>query len=253
MTSKTLRYLVPPQGPEVEPIKGALALLQRLCDDFRRDAILLLPTKRNIQSHTMETALGPHAAKALRKGKPVSLAGGWNVTLKTQRTFRDHWTSHVIIAVYPTKKMLDQIDTATSAPAVIVVPWIMEQVAEWRKTWNPHVLGQTPTPPERLIESRLVEEALKMLTRTVNLRTGLSHPSDREAAVQILRLLYQNGEVYDPHSIRAWALRNGWDPEGADQLREVAQAILDRRRIRQGPQYWRADIMAVLRKRAKND
>lgn len=251
MTNPVKRYLVPAHGSQVDAIKAALALLQELCNEFQRAAILLLPTQRHIQSQTMETAVGQHIARALVKRKLVSLPGGWNLTLKTARTFRDSWTSDVILAVYPTKQMLDQIDTATNAAALIVVPWTMEEVTQWRRAWNPHVLGEPLTIPEQLIGSLLVEEALKMLTGRVNLRTGLSHPSDKDAAVQVFRILFENQEPYDPDSVRAWALRNGWDPEGANQLREVAQAVLDRRRIRQGPLQWRPDIIDVLRKSAK--
>ena len=251
MTTKTTRYLVPADGPETEPIKTALALLAKLCGDFRTDAILLVPTKRNIEGKTLGRVLGSRVAGDLLKNKPVPLPGGWNMTLKTERTFQDQWTSSIIMAVYATKKMLDQIDTAKSAPAVIVVPWIMEQVNEWRRTWNPRVVGEPTTTPEPLVENAVVEEALESLTHTVNLSTGLSHPDDRRAAVQLFHLLHENGELFDPGSIRAWVLRNGWDPEGADQLRGVAQSILDGKRIHLGPPHWKRNIIGIWRERAK--
>ena len=94
----------------MEPIKTALALLEKLCNDFQRDAILLVPIKRNFEGKTVGRALGPHISKALLKGKSVALPGGCNVSLQTQRTFRDPWTSKVIIAVYANKTMLDQVD-----------------------------------------------------------------------------------------------------------------------------------------------
>jgi hypothetical protein len=252
MSSEIERHLVPANGPQVEPIKTALNLLTELCEKLDRDGILLVPTKANVRGTTLEEALGTKVAKALSKGQRVGLLGGRKLGLRTERTFWDSWTIEVIIAVYPTQRMLDQIDSARNAAAVIVVAWIMDDVREWRRTWNPHVLGEAPTAPEVLIENPVVEEALKMLTSTVNLSTGLTHPSDKEAAVQLFRQLYKKRELYDPNSIRAWALRNGWAPKGADQLRDVAQAILDRRPIRGGRHpYWRRDIIKVLREQAK--
>lgn len=253
MANETKRYLVPANGPEVEPIRIALALLAKLCEDLGKSAILLIPAKQSIQGTTLETALGTNAVKSLLQGRSVKLPGGGNLRLKTQRTFQDGWTSDIIMGVYVTRKMLNQIDSADDAAAVIIVPWVMDDVKEWRRTWNPQVLGEEPAVTEKLIENPVVEEALKMLTDLVNLQTGLSHPSDKAAAVDLFRRLYKNQELYDPDSIRAWALRNGWTPDGADQLRSVSQAILDRRPIRGGRSPLRPDIIKVLRERVKDN
>jgi hypothetical protein len=50
-------------------------------------------------------------------------------------------------------------------------PWILDEVIEWRRTWNPHVPGEPSAIPEVLIENPVVEEALKNLTNFVNLST----------------------------------------------------------------------------------
>lgn len=248
------RYLVPANGPEVEPIEAALDLLNEICKNLKnpKDAILLIPSEHTIQGTTLETALGTSIAKALLKGQPVGLPCGGNLKLETQQTFREFSTTDIIIGVYVNKKMLNQIDSATNAAAVIIVPWIMDDIREWKRTWNPHVLGESSVVSEELMDNPVVEEALKMLTNFVNLSTGLSHPRDKEATVQLFRELYGNNESYDADSIRAWALRNGWTPNGADQLRDIAQAILDRRPIRGGRgRYWKDNIIKMLRERAE--
>lgn len=211
MANEIKRYLIPANGPEVEPIKTALALFRKICKNLKspKDAILLIPTKRNIQGTTLETALGTRIAKALLRGELVQLPGGENLRLETQRTFRGLWGSDIIIGVYVTKQMLNQIDSEKSAATVIIVPWIMDDVMEWKRTWNPQVFGEAPDTPEALIENPVVEEALKMLTHSVNLSTRLLHSSDKAAAVQLFHVLYENNELFDPDSIRAWSLRNG--------------------------------------------
>lgn len=252
MDKKIQRYLVPADGPEVEPIKNALSLLAQLCQKLDSDAILLIPTKRNMRGTTVETALGIEVSKILSKGGQVTLPGGKKLRLETVRTFQALWSPDIIFGVLADKKMLDLIDSMKNASAVIVVPWIMSEVSEWKRAWNPQVLGESPTTAEVLIDNPVVEEALKMLTDSVNLSTGLSHPSDKAAAVELLRLLYRNGESFDVDSIRAWVLRNEWDPKGANQLGAVAQAILNRRPIR-GSKYlqWPTDIIQQIRNRVK--
>ena len=117
---------------------------------------------------------------------------------------------------------------------------------------NPEIPGESQTTPEKLIDNPVVEEALKILTISVNLPSGLTESRYKSMAADLFRILYKNNEKYDPNYIRAWALRNKWPPKGADQLKDVAQAILDRRPIaRSKMPVWRKDLIDELRKRAK--
>lgn len=150
--------------------------------------------------------------------------------------------------------MLNLIDNIKNSPALVIVPCGMDaDIEKWKKTWNPQIPGQQQTTPEELIDNYVIEEALKTLTNTVNLSTGLSHPRDKDKAVELFHILIENNELYDPDSIRAWALRNGWMPSGADQLKNVAQAILDGKRLRRSDiPVWRKDLIEFLRKKIKN-
>jgi hypothetical protein len=86
----------------------------------------------------------------------------------------------------------------------------------------------------------------------VNLSTGLSHPSDKAAAVQAFRLLRDASERFDASEVQAWAVRNGWRPRHARELAELSQAILDRRPIRGGRMRWRDDIIEQWREQARS-
>ena len=88
-----------------------------------------------------------------------------------------------------------------------------------------------PAEPQNVPANMVVEEGFKMLAAMVNVSTGLSHPLDKPKAVALFRLLFKSGETFEASEVRAWALRNGWAPHHATQLEEVAQAVLDRRRI----------------------
>lgn len=254
MANEIQRYLIPADGPEVEPIEKAFALLYEVLKkkENPKEAILLVPGKRSMEGTTLETAIGTNIAKALLKQKSVKLEGLGSLKLETQQTFRGLRSPTVIMGIYVTKKMLDQIDSAKNATAVILVPWSMEEVAEWRRTWTPMIVGQAPADPDILIKDPVVEEALKALTKRINLGTGLLHPSDKKAAVQLLRLLQQEGKKFDADSMRAWAVRNGWAPQGANQLKEVADGILLRKRFRVGDSpAWSDDIIDQLQQRAE--
>jgi len=258
MSNNIKRYLVPATGPDVSKIELALLKLESICEELggNKDAILLIPTKNNLRGTSLETALGKDVADALYKGKSVKLNSGGNLKLETERTFRGLWRSDIILGVYVTKKMLNMIDDAKDAKAVIVVPWNIKDVKEWQMTWNPILIGESEnkSSPKKLIENPVVEEALKTLTKRVNLSTGLSHPSDRDAAIELFRILLKNNELFDPVAIRAWAIRNGWTSEGADELKDIAEGVLKGKRYRVSPySSWAKDIIEQLRDAAKTD
>lgn len=255
MATNKERYLIPADGPDVMAIQRAIVLLDELSARLNQQhAIMLIPSKQNLQG-VIEQALGKQVTKALAQGKWVSLPSGANVRLETQRTFRDFGSQDLILGIYVTQRMLNQIDGAKQAAAVVVVPWTMEEVAEWQRTWNPKLPGQEQAPSATVVDNLVVKAALEMLTHTVNLSTGLSHPSDKTQAVRLFRLLLDNGESYDADSVRAWAMRNGWTPEGADQLHAVVQAILERKRIKGGrfpPEHGQI-LIARLRERTSQE
>lgn len=70
-----------------------------------------------------------------------------------------------------------------------------------------------------------LRNALNSLTGAVNLATGLTHPNDRNRAIETFLILRQHGIILLREEIEAWALRNNWKPEDADQLGSLAQQI----------------------------
>jgi hypothetical protein len=249
MGQQTQRYLIPAEGPEVEPIRIALALLGQKCADLGQHGLVLVPKMDTLTRTTVQQGLGPLVAGLLLKGHDVVLPGGGLVSLRTERTFRDSLTSHIILAIYPSGRMFDQLDEAKYSKAIIVVPWRMESVREWQTTWNPHVIGEPDTEHQQLIDNPVVVEGLKRLTNALGPGTPeLSGLDDRDRAKQLLQQLWQNNEVYDPDDIRAWALRHGWPPRSANQLRQYAQDIKAGKRMRVRHPLWRSDIVDELRR-----
>lgn len=89
---------------------------------------------------------------------------------------------------------------------------------------------EQPSEPE--FSDPVVEAALKTLTRSVNLSTGLGHPSDRDSAIWLFRKLKQAKITYNPMEIKGWLVRHGWMAEYANDVKEVAEKIQHGKRLR---------------------
>jgi hypothetical protein len=81
--------------------------------------------------------------------------------------------------------------------------------------------GAVEAPPDTLSEP--VEEALKQLTSTINLGTGLGHPLDKKHAERTIDKLRSEGHSFDPAEIRRWAQRNNWSSGAAADLEAIAR------------------------------
>jgi len=246
------RYIFQAEGPQVEPIRKAFRHLINICknSDKRLKVVLFVPGKDNLKGTTIEEALPPEVMKRLKRGEEVALPNNSSLKVETVRTFRGSYSTNAIIAIYAYKEMLNKIDSMKRLDYVIVVPWLKKDLDDWISTWNPTIDGEPSKIKTEIIKNPIVKEVLKSLTVRVNLHTGLTHPSDKASAVQIFKELLKHGIRYDSDLIRIWAMQNGWTPEGADQLKEIAQGILEGKRYRTDKrQHWREDIIEYIGKK----
>lgn len=231
----TQRFWIDATGPDLAAMRLAFAWLDE-STETGSDAFLALPTKGNLDGIVSE-AIGERAAKALRQGRTVSLPGGGQLSLVTERKQPPLYTNGPILAAYPTKKLLNDMDERRP-PAMLVLPWLPKDVAAWRSAWNPVQLsvGGASAPQSAASTtspSAAVMDALERLTGTVNLSTGIAHPSDRRAAIETFRNLHVEGERFDPAEVRAWLVgHGGWAPRHADAVEEIAARVLEGRRFR---------------------
>ncbi len=101
--------------------------------------------------------------------------------------------------------------------------------------------------------SPLLVEALKTITHGTNLTTGLEHGSDMEKAKEMFALLKRHGETLHAREIAEWAAANGWRPDDAQELGELARDIF--LGVEDGaPNYaiWRHDIIDHLRRQGES-
>lgn len=100
--------------------------------------------------------------------------------------------------------------------------------------------------------SPVVAEGMRLLTARINCGTGLKHPSDKAAAVGMVRALLAARERIDADELRSWAVQHGWSPDGSDQLHAVASALAEGRVVRTTtPGGWKPDIVERLRERMR--
>lgn len=249
------RLIVPSDRADAKPIQLAVKKALEVCAAAQRscDLVLLLPTLRQLEYPVFHEALTPQVCAVLRKKRRLDLRQGVQMLLATERTFRDSASADVVVAIYPSSKALDMLDTARVGLALIVVPSSMEGIQEWCRTWDAQVMGREHPEPQRLIENPLLEEALFSITARVNLSTGVAHASDKACAVRAFEILRDAGQMTATREdIRGWAVRHDWRPRDADELAGLAQAVAEGRRPRTTARAgWREDILDCWQERVR--
>lgn len=201
-------------------------------------------------SGVIDEVLVKRAVKALKQGNSINLDLVVTVSLLTER--KDIFNHQgPVLAVYPNKKLLDKIDNMRGVTDVLVIPWSFQEIQYWIEAWQALELGTSgKSPGNPSFSDPVVEESLKSLTSRVNLSTGIGHPMDKAAAVDLFRKLKAAKIAYDPSEIRGWLVRHGWESDDADAVKDVAEKILQGRAVRIANGGWADDIVSVWRERA---
>jgi len=143
-------------------------------------------------------------------------------------------TSGPVLVLYGGQDLLDFIDSFQAITSVLYIPWQGQEHADWSATWNATRLGDDESQSSEQKEplSGIAFFALESLTKSVNLSTGITHPSDREQAVRSLETLFHKQAQCDPETIRRQLIRLDWKPSAAAKVKEIAEMIWDGRRPR---------------------
>ena len=243
MTTKRILFDV--NGVDVENLQAALRLTDSLAaEENVREATLVVPVLGNLTGAVVN-AFGSRFVDRLVQRRGVRLSNGGWLALETVRTRSYGFSARGILAIFPTRKLLDLIDAVYGLSFVVVVPWLAQDIEAWRRTWNPEIPGQGRAAEVPLVRSELLESGLQLLTRNVDPSAGLARAHEKESAESLLWQLHRAGEWASPETIRAWAVRSGWTPESADRLQAVAEKMEKRKSPPRGP--YRADLLDYLR------
>jgi hypothetical protein len=184
---------------------------------------LVVPHKGRFEDIIFAKTLGSAAAKALAKGQLVRLTDQVMMNLESVQTYRPSAGRGLLVGVYIDDKNMNKLDDSWGAQAIMYLPWNEEEGREWRTTWKPKEIGYGAEAPLTSSLSDAVAEALKLLTRNINLGTGLGHPSDEALAKRVFAKLRSEGHSFDPAEVRRWALRNNWNSSAAADLEKIAR------------------------------
>lgn len=155
----------------------------------------------------------------------------------TRQTFRtmlsSPWQGGAVLAVWADDKVLGRIDYDYQVKAVCAVLDSFTHAPLWLKARQPTEIGGSGSVlPPAVVMDPVARVALEQLTRHVNLGTGLTHPTDREYAIEIVRALHAGRRKLSPDDAHAWAIQNGWRPDGAGDLRDFVIGVAAGKRYR---------------------
>jgi hypothetical protein len=93
----------------------------------------------------------------------------------------------------------------------------------------------------------VIANALDQITERTNLRTGLAHPNDLNAAKELFVRLRDAGEPLPENEIELYATEKGWLRRDAKKLAQWAARIGNGQivRVNDGP-WWPEDIIQQL-------
>jgi hypothetical protein len=243
------RFFVSAHGPDDDALADGFRWLFRFAQEHGCEkAAVFVPGVAQIES--LGRVVGEEVARSLRKDREI-VVDGVTVDLLIERRLPFAFEEGPVLAVWVDDRQLDKLDGLRS-PGICAIPWVQTDIDGWKTNWNPvDVRTGEPEGSDETIGNPVVVKAMEALTNSVNLSTGLGHPSDKESAIQMLRLLKGAGEDYDPDQLRAWAVRHGWQPHHARSLAEIAEKINMGRRVQGGRrQMWRTDIIDLWREEA---
>lgn len=176
--------------------------------------------KSNLDGHISE-AIGKEAADALSKGKSVS-AGNIEIVFYSDRILPYGGDGSPVVVCYPNDKLLDKLDGMTGIPCLIVLPWLNQETQAWIAAHAPEDIYGVVTTAQSTVSNPVVEKALETLLAVINVSTGISHPSDKAAAMDVFKRLRSGGESYSPDEVRAWLVQKGMRPNHANEIRDIA-------------------------------
>ncbi len=216
-------------GPDEDAAgRGFHWLCQTAASHETLSGIIAVCVLGNLKRGVIRDVLGEEIARSLAKDKRVTLTYTTTdaeteieLSLLFLRQRSSRFISGPLLAFYPDKAM------------TVSLPLSVDEVVKgWIDTWQAQILGSPPAEVSLpAFYDRVVENALKDLTCSVNLSTGIGHPQDERAAIATFKLLHNEGYVLDSTAIRGWLIRHKWASGDADDVCALVQKIVQNKRV----------------------
>ncbi|MCP1994423.1 hypothetical protein [Flavobacterium sp. HSC-61S13] len=146
------------------------------------------------------------------------------IKTETIKTINDDWNKkRVLIAFGLRSEELYLYDEFESVVAIIAHQWNENSVQEWAKTWGAVDILTNRTSEKYNQPDKVVQNALNDLTRSINMSTGITHPSDENLCKTYLRALNKYEYKLNPVEINSYLLSElNWQ---SDDVKDVVKLI----------------------------
>ena len=202
----TLRVLFDSEGPRKEPILQSLAFTKELCSQSKKPlkVVLVVPAKKYFDHGVFSGIFPRDYIRMLTKGISLTLPNTSTLSLDSVKTYNPYEPKDIVLGVHISRKDIENIEKTRNIFCIIIVPWIKDDIIEWKNTWNPRMIGSSGSIEDEYQVNLplVVERGLKSLTTRINLSTGLTHPSDYASAVELLKIMYKGGYQFNPSDIK---------------------------------------------------
>ncbi|HEV2226401.1 MAG TPA: hypothetical protein VGR56_06305 [Nitrososphaerales archaeon] len=210
--------------------------------------VYLAVIQNGIIENAFRDSLGQSFVRSMI-GQGSALLNGHQVVLVTRHKKLYLPVATRLLALYPDRAFLDELDALPLITEILAVSWVPEDIKGWRTTRNAAPLGQAQTARTQMhLSDRVVEAAILTLDSEVNRANGLVGGRDKETAIQIFGILRRAGLEYDPDEIKAFLIsERGWEAPLAERARFIASEILRGRRLRGGTPHFVSNILDIWR------
>lgn len=227
------RYLVENHGANEATATTAILGAINICKMSGVSSITLLVADKchfatTVFADALRKVVQESGVKKLCQGETIFLSPNISMNLVSYKSVSP-WNSYgMVIGVYLATESHDVLDSLTSSQAVMLLPWLEDEGKDWLMTWpNVNILGKNTWNVHPMPLPQNVESVLHQLTNGINITTGISHPSDLATAKVALGRIKPYIAGFASNDIRKWAKRNGWRPEDAKDLAQLAAKILN--------------------------
>lgn len=229
--SETKRMIIPGYDQWDERVNIAISCAEQICEESgNAEIVFLAPTRASFEPDAVRASLGENAHQSLLLRGKLQLSSGRFIYFETIKTLRRVPSRAIIIVIYASQSMMDDVDAIRGLAAIVAVPWSTDVIADWQLAWSAQVYGQPKTPVSVLVKDPVIEQGLQALSASINPAHARLRPAEVKHARQIFQILKANQHIESPYNIRLWAVRHGWFPKAAKELESLFQQVLSIRK-----------------------
>lgn len=119
-----------------------------------------------------------------------------------------------------------KLEDNCEAAAILGLPWVPGDLEKWARITSAQELLSGNFAASYSTPNCLVCQALTELSESINMSTGIHHPSDEEQCKTYLRALHGDGIVLDEAQIEAYLFKDlDWRKENLNDVIEIIHKI----------------------------